>query len=295
MVGSSILRLLNKKKFNKVIYRTKKQLDLLDQKKTFLFLKSVKPDVVIIAAAKVGGIKANNSCKAEFIYQNLQIQNNLIHGSYISGVKKLIFLGSSCIYPRNSKQPIKENYLMTNSLEPTNEAYAIAKIAGLKMIESYNSQYNTNFLCLMPCNLYGPNDNYDLNTSHFLPALIRKIAEAKIKNKKKVLLWGDGSPLREIMHVDDLADACLFFLKKNLKQSFINIGSGEEYSIKKYAEIISKIFGYNGKIVFNNNGLNGTPRKKLDCTIAKQLNWHPKVSFRSSIMEICNQYIKSIT
>ena len=290
MVGSSLVRLFEKKGYTKILTRTKKQLDLLDQQKTYTFLKKQKPDTVIIAAARVGGIHANNEYRADFIYQNLQIQNNLIHGSYLAGVKKLIFLGSSCIYPRDCKQPIKEEYLLTGPLEQTNEPYAIAKIAGLKMIENYNRQYKTNYLCLMPCNLYGPNDNYDLNNSHFLPALIRKIHEAKISNKDKVELWGDGSPKRELMHVDDLANSCLYFLKKHTSNFLLNIGSGEEYSIKVFANKISKIIGYNGNIVFNKRFPNGTPRKVLDTSLTTNLGWKSKKLFDKEIQYIYDDF-----
>ena len=240
MVGSAILDLLKKKNFKNLITRTKEQLNLLDQTKTFKFLNKNKPEIVIIAAAKVGGIKANNTKRAEFIYENAQVQNNLIHGSYLAGIKKLIFLGSSCIYPRDCKQPIKEDYILNGKLEYTNEPYAIAKILGAKMIENYNAQYGTEYLCLMPCNLYGPNDNYDLDNSHFLPAMIRKLHEAKIQNKKTVIFWGNGKPKRELMHVDDLADACFHFLSKKTKHCLINIGSGEELTINQYANILKK-------------------------------------------------------
>src|SRR6056300_1213103 len=233
MVGSSLVRLFQKKGYTNLLTRTKKQLNLLDQSKTYAYLKKQKPDAVIIAAAKVGGIHANNEYRADFIYQNLQIQNNLIHGSYLAGVKKLIFLGSSCIYPRDCKQPIKEEYLLTGPLEQTNEPYAIAKIAGLKMIENYNRQYKTNYLCLMPCNLYGPRDNYDLNSSHFLPALIKKCMHAKKNNHSYVEIWGDGSAKRELLFVDDASEAILFFLKKKTSDSLINIGTGVDYSISE--------------------------------------------------------------
>ena len=290
MVGSSLVRLFQKKGYTNLLTRTKKQLNLLDQSKTYAYLNKQKPDAVIIAAARVGGIHANNEYRADFIYQNLQIQNNLIHGSYLAGVKKLIFLGSSCIYPRDCKQPIKEEYLLTGPLEQTNEPYAIAKIAGFKMIESYNRQYNTNYLCLMPCNLFGPNDSYDLNNSHFLPALIRKIHEAKISNKDKVELWGDGSPKRELMHVDDLANSCLYFLKNNTSNYLLNIGSGEEHSIKVFASKISKIIGYDGNIVFNKRFPNGTPRKVLDTSLANSLGWKSKILFDQEIQYIYNDF-----
>ena len=294
MVGSSLLRLFQKKRYTNLITRTKKQLDLLDQSKTYAFLTKQKPDAVIIAAARVGGIHANNEYRADFIYQNLQIQNNLIHGSYLTGVKKLIFLGSSCIYPRDCKQPIKEEYLLTGSLEQTNEPYAIAKIAGIKMIENYNLQYKTNYLSLMPCNLYGQNDNYNLNTSHFIPALIKKIHQSKAENKKFVTLWGDGKPKREIMHVDDLASAILFFLNKNIAQSYLNVGSGIEKTIKEYAKIIANILEYNGEIRFDNSMPNGTPRKLLDNSYANSYNWQSRVSLDLGLKKTIQEYLLSL-
>ena len=290
MVGSSLIRLFQKKGYTNLLTRTKKQLNLLDQSKTYAYLKKQKPDAVIIAAARVGGIHANNEYRADFIYQNLQIQNNLIHGSYLAGVKKLIFLGSSCIYPRNCKQPIKEEYLLTGPLEQTNEPYAIAKIAGLKMIENYNRQFNTKYLCLMPCNLFGPNDNYDLNNSHFLPAIIRKVYEAKESKVQKIILWGDGKAKRELMHVDDLSSACFFFLKKNTSDFLINVGSGEEFTIEEYAKKISKFFSTNLKITYNRHISNGTPRKLLDSSIAKSYGWKPKIEINCAIKKICNEY-----
>lgn len=285
MVGSSLVRLLHEKGYSNLLTKTKNQLNLLDQLKTYRFLQNQKPDVVIIAAARVGGIFANNEYGADFIFQNIQIQNNLIHGSYLAGINKLIFLGSSCIYPRDCKQPIKEKYMLTGSLEPTNEPYAIAKIAGLKMIENYNKQYRTKYLCLMPCNLYGPNDNYDLRSSHFLPAMIRKIHDAKINKKKIVYLWGDGSPKRELMHVDDLSEAVIHFLNKKCTESFINIGTGKEKTIKQYAKILSKIIQYEGKLNFKTNKLNGTPRKLLDLRIAKKYNWKSKINFNKGVKQ----------
>ena len=229
LVGSAILRLLKKRGYKNLLIIDKKHLDLRDQKKVIYFLKKKKPDFVFIAAGKVGGIYSNLKYKADFITDNLQIQTNLIHGAYLSGIKNLIFLGSSCIYPKNSKQPIKENYLLSGKLEQTNDAYAIAKIAGIKMCQSYNEQYKLNFKSLMPTNTFGPNDNYDKNNSHFFPALIRKVHQAKLTKKNFITLWGDGKPKREVIHVDDLADACLFFMKKKTKHSLINIGTGKEY------------------------------------------------------------------
>ena len=278
MVGSSILRYLKKKNYKNVITINKNKLDLLNQAKTEKFIKKIKPDFVIIAAAKVGGILANENFKADFIYQNLVIQTNIIHSSYIAGVKKLIFLGSSCIYPKYSKQPIKEESLLSGNLEPTNDAYAIAKIAGLKMCEAYNKQYNLNYICLMPTNLYGPNDNYHTQNSHFYPALISKIYNAKIKNKKKIIIWGNGKSKRELMYVDDLADACEFFLKKKTKDTLINIGSGNENTILGFANFIMRKMNVNLKIDFDKSKPNGTPRKILNTKLAKSYGWKSKIN-----------------
>ena len=278
MVGSSIVRYLKKKKYKNILTADKKDLDLLDQLNTQKFLMKKKPHFVIIAAAKVGGIMANNNYKAEFIYQNLQIQSNLIHSSYLAGVKKLIFLGSSCIYPKFSKQPIKEEYLLDGKLEKTNDAYAIAKIAGVKMCESYNQQYGLNYISLMPTNLYGPNDNYNLKNSHFYPALISKIYQAKIKKKNTIKIWGNGKAKREILFVDDLADACEYFLKKKVKHKIINIGSGQEKTILGYAKFIMKKMNVNLQVLYDKKKPNGTPRKILNFNLAKKYGWKPKFS-----------------
>ena len=276
MVGSSILRHFKKKGYKNILTKNKKELNLLDQKKTEEYLKKEKPNFVIIAAAKVGGIFANQTMKAEFIYENLMIQTNLINASYLAGVKKLIFLGSSCIYPKYAKQPIKESDLLSGKLEETNDAYAIAKIAGLKMCEAYNDQYKTNYVCLMPTNLYGPNDNYDLNNSHFFPALISKIHNAKIKKKKFIKIWGDGTPKRELLYVDDLARACEFFLKKNTSHTLINIGSGQEKTILDFCKFIMKKLKIDLNIKFDKSKPNGTPRKIIQCNLAKKYGWKPK-------------------
>ena len=252
-----------------------------------------KPKFVIIAAAKVGGIMANNKYKAEFIYQNLQIQTNLIHSSYLAGVKKLIFLGSSCIYPKFSKQPIKEEYLLDGKLEKTNDAYAIAKIAGIKMCESYNQQYGLNYISLMPTNLYGPNDNYDLQNSHFFPALISKIYEAKIKKRKKIKIWGNGKVKREIMFVDDLAIACEFFLKKEVKDTIINIGSGHEKTIIGFSKFIMKKMNINLQILFDKKKPNGTPRKIVNFNLAKKYGWKPKFSLSKGFDLTFSDYKKN--
>ncbi len=292
LIGSAILRKLKFEKYSNLLFRTKKQLDLTNQLDTYKFLKKNRPDAVIIAAAKVGGINANNTLKAEFIYENLAIQNNLIHGSYKAGVKNLIFLGSSCVYPKKCKQPIKEKYLLSGYLEKTNEPYAIAKIAGINLCSSYNYQYGLNYKCLMPCNSYGINDNYDPNSSHFLPALIRKIIQA-IKNKKDYIeIWGSGKPLREVIISDDVADACIFFLKKKTKESLINIGSGIEKSVNDYAKFIMKYLQLKLKIKNKNNSLDGTPRKLLDCSLAKKYGWKARVSLKDGIGFATNDFIE---
>ncbi len=292
MVGSAILRHFKKKNYKKIIIKNKNELNLLDQRKTHNFLKKIKPDFVIIAAARVGGIFANQTYKANFIYENLMIQSNLINASYLSGVKKLIFLGSSCIYPKHSKQPIKEEYLLSGKLEPTNDAYAIAKIAGLKMCESYNQQYKLNYICLMPTNMYGPNDNYDLKNSHFFPALIRKIYTSKIKKKKHIEIWGNGRAKREIMYVDDIANACEFFLKKNTKHTLINIGTGYEKTIKDFCYFIMKKINCNLKIRFDKKKPNGTPRKILNCKLANSYGWKPKFSLDKGFEITFQNFIK---
>ncbi len=285
LVGSAILRRLKNLGYKNLIYVEKSRLNLLDQKKVFNFLKRKKPDFIFIAAAKVGGILANNNFKADFIYQNLTIQNNLIHGAYLNKIKNLIFLGSSCVYPKFCKQPIKEKYLLRGELEKTNDAYALAKIAGIKMCESYNLQYNTNYRCIMPTNTFGPNDNYDTLNSHFFPALIKKINEIKIGKKNNLILWGDGSAKREVIYVDDLADACIYFMKKKTKESIINIGTGKDYSILNYVKIISKILIPNKKfkIKFDKSKPNGTPRKVLDVSLASRYGWKSKIKLKDAI------------
>ena len=294
MVGSSILRHFKKKGYKNLFFKDRKSLNLLDQRKTYIYLKKIRPDFVIIAAAKVGGILANQQLKAEFIYENIMIQANLIHSSYLVGVKKLIFLGSSCIYPKYSKQPIKEKYLMTGKLEKTNENYATAKIAGYQMCEAYNKQYKTNYLCLMPTNLYGPNDNYNLKTSHFFPALISKIHSAKKDKKKFITIWGDGSPKRELMYVDDLADACEYFLKKKTKHSLINIGSNQEKTILDYCKFILKKVDANLKVKFDKKKPNGTPRKKLNSSLATKYGWKSKFDLNEGFYLTYNDFLKKI-
>ena len=293
LVGSAIYRKLISKGFNKIIIKNRKELDLRDNARVIKFLKKNKPKYIIIAAARVGGIKANNDKSGEFIFENLSIQNNLIDGAYRIGVKKLIFLGSSCIYPKFSKQPIKEKYLLQSRLEETNEAYAIAKIAGVKLCEYYNKQYSTNFLSLMPCNTFGINDNYNLDSSHFLPALIKKIYLSKIKNKNFVELWGNGKTLRELIYVDDVADAVVHFLFKKTKHHLINIGTEKELTIENYAKIIMRILNLNLKIKYINKKLTGTPRKVLDCSIAKSYKWKSKIKIQDGLKITIKDFIKN--
>ena len=281
LVGSSILRVLKKKGYKNIFFKTSKELDLRDQKKTFSYLLKIKPEAVIICAAKVGGIKANNKFRAEFIYNNLAIQNNLIHGSFKAKVKNLIFLGSSCIYPKFAKQPLKEDYVLSGSLEYTNEPYAVAKIAGLKLCENYNLQYKTNYKCLMPSNLFGPCDNYNSDNSHFFPAIIKKLYSAKMKNNnKKITFWGTGQSKREMTYVDDLAEAIIFFLKKKTKATLINIGSGYEKTIKDYVKYVSKKMKIKNKIIFDNNKeMDGMRRKIVSSSVAKKYGFYCKYNF----------------
>lgn len=293
MVGTSILNHFRSKNYKNIILKNRKELDLTNTTKTIQYLKKSKPQYVIIAAAKVGGILANRNYKADFIYDNLMIQNNLIKGSYLAGVKKLIFLGSSCIYPKNCKQPIKENYLLTGKLEETNDAYAIAKIAGLKMCEAFNIQHNLEYICLMPSNLYGPNDNYDLKNSHFFPALIKKILDAKKRKKKFIKIWGDGSAKRELTYVDDLAIACEHFLKVKTKHTTINIGSGIELKIKDYCKFIMKKLNCNLKIKYDFKMPNGTPRKILNCDLAKKYGWKSKYDLDKGFELTINDFLKN--
>jgi GDP-L-fucose synthase len=292
LVGSAILRQLKKYGFKNIITINRSDLDLTNQQKVFTFLGKKKPKAVIIAAAKVGGILDNNKYRGEYIYENLSIQNNLIHGSFLNKVKSLIFLGSSCVYPKNCSQPIKEKYLLTKELEYTNEPYAIAKIAGIKLCESYNLQYGTNYKCLMPSNTYGPNDNYNLNSSHFFPALIKKVFETQINNKKDIILWGTGKAKRELIYVDDVADACIFFLKKYTKDSLINIGTGKDKTIKQYAEFIIKKLGLKIKINFDTKKPDGTARKLLDISIAKKYGWFPKISMSEGFDATYSDFLK---
>lgn len=283
MVGSSLVRKLKSGGFNNLILKSHSELDLINQKEVYNFFRNIKPDYVFLAAAKVGGIHANNTFRGQFLYENLTIQSNIIHAAYKNNVKKLLFLGSACIYPRNISEPIKEEYLLTDILEPTNEPYAIAKIAGIKLCENYYRQYGSNFISIMPNNLYGPNDNFDLETSHVLPALIRKFHESNKKNKRTVEIWGTGNPLREFLYVDDLADACIFLMNnldsKDLYDngiSHLNVGSGQEISIKNLAMLIKRIVGYKGDLSFNSDYPDGMPRKLLNTSRMDKLGWKPK-------------------
>lgn len=294
MVGSAILRFLNKKNYKKIYTIDKSKLDLINQKQTENYLKKIKPDCVIIAAARVGGILANKNFKANFIYENLMIQTNLIHSSYLAGVKKLIFLGSSCIYPKFAKQPISEDQLLKDELEETNDAYGIAKIAGVKMCEAYNNQYGLDYLCLMPTNLYGPNDNYNLLSSHFFPALIKKIHDAKMKKKKNLLLWGNGKAKREMMFVEDIADACEYFMRKKTRHSLINIGSGIENTIENYAKFIMNKLNLKLNIQKDLSKPNGTPRKILSTKLAKKYGWKSKINLDVGFNLTYKDFLKKI-
>jgi len=293
LVGGAILRQLKKKGYKKIITISKKKLDLRNQKKVFSFIKKIKPKIIINAAATVGGIAANNDFRADFIYNNISIQSNLIYSAFKNKVNNLIFLGSSCVYPRECKQPIKEEYLLSGYLEKTNESYAVAKISGIKMCESFNQQYKTNYLCIMPCNAFGPNDNYDLQTSHFFPALIRKIVDATRNKKKEIKLWGTGKVKRELIYVDDIANACIFFMNKKIKHSLINIGSEEENTINNFAKLIAKKLKSKIKIKFDNNKkMNGTPRKILDCSLARKYGWKKNISLDEGLDLTIQDFLK---
>jgi len=305
LVGSAIVKNLKEKGYTNLIYRSHNELDLMNQMAVEEFFKTEKPEYVILAAAKVGGIVANNTYRADFIYENLQIQNNVIHQSYVHGVIKLLFLGSTCIYPKNCPQPMREDYLLTSELEYTNEPYAIAKIAGIKMCESYNLQYGTNFISVMPTNLYGLNDNFDLETSHVLPALLRKIHEAKIENIPQVEIWGSGKPRREFMYSDDMADACVFLMKsrdfedtfsedeKEIRNTHINIGTGKDVSIKELAIIIKEIVGYKGELYFNTSRPDGTMVKLTDPSKLNALGWKHKVDLKNGVEKVYRWYLNS--
>lgn len=290
LAGSAIFRLLQKKGYTNLVYRNSQELDLRDQKAVADFFEKEKPDYVFLSAAKVGGIYANKEFPASFIYDNLCIQNNVIHQSYTNGVKKLLFLGSSCIYPKLSPQPIKEEYLLSGYLEPTNDAYAIAKIAGIKMCQSYHKQYGSNFISAMPTNLYGPGDNYDLKNSHVLPALIRKFHEAKLNDAPTVTVWGTGNPRREFLHSDDLAAACLFLMKYYNEPEIVNIGVGKDISIGEMAKMIQQIVGYKGEIIFDTSMPDGTFQKVLDVSKINTLGWQAQIGFEEGVRKTYEIY-----
>ncbi len=294
MVGSALVRRLQSEGYQNIVTRTSKELDLRDQVAVFEFLEKEKPEYVFLAAAKVGGIVANNTYRADFLYENLQIQNNVIHGSYLIKVKKLMFLGSSCIYPKLAPQPLKEDYLLTGLLEPTNEPYAIAKIAGIKMCEAYRDQYGCNFISVMPTNLYGPNDNYDLQNSHVLPAMIRKFHEAKEEGKPSVELWGTGKPMREFLHADDLAAACFYLMENYNDSTLVNIGTGVDVTIKELAETIQNTIGYEGEIVWNTDKPDGTPRKLMDVSKLHGLGWKHSIDLKEGIEKVYEDFKNNI-
>ena len=293
LVGSAILRALEKQGFTNLITKTSSELDLRDYQQTAGFFAQEKPEYVFLAAAKVGGIQANNTYRAEFLYDNMMIQNNVIHHAHTNDVKKLLFLGSSCIYPKMAPQPLKEDSLLTGTLEPTNEPYAIAKIAGIKMCDAYRSQYNSNFISAMPTNMYGPNDNYDLNNSHVLPALLRKFHEAKENGYPEVVVWGTGTPLREFLHSDDLAEACIFLMQNYDDFGHVNVGIGEDLSIKDLALLVKKIVGYEGNLVWDTSKPDGTPRKLMDVTKINDLGWKAKISLEDGIRDVYEKKFKN--
>jgi GDP-L-fucose synthase len=292
MVGSAIVRKLTSLGYTNLLTRTSAELDLRNQQQVSDFFEVEKPEYVFLAAAKVGGIVANNTYRADFLYENLAIQNNIIHGSYLNKVKKLMFLGSSCIYPKLAPQPLKESYLLSGYLEPTNEPYAIAKIAGIKMCEAYRAQYGCNFISVMPTNLYGTNDNYDLVNSHVLPAMIRKFHEAKEKDASEMTLWGTGSPMREFLHADDLAEACLFLMENYNESELVNIGTGEDVTIENLAALVKQIIGFQGKIVWDTAKPDGTPRKLMDVSKLHGLGWHHKIALEDGIKLAYQDFLK---
>ncbi len=293
MVGSALVRKLSEKGFQQLLWKNSAELDLRNQESVNAFFETEKPDHVFMAAAKVGGIMANNTLRAEFLYDNVMIQSNVIHAAYKTGVKKLMFLGSSCIYPKLAPQPLKEDYLLTGELEPSNEPYAIAKIAGIKMCEAYRNQYGCNFISVMPTNLYGPNDNYDLNNSHVLPALIRKFHEARMEDKPYVTVWGSGAPRREFLYADDLADACFFLMENYNEPGFLNIGTGEDIEIRELALLIKKITGYQGEVRQDLSKPDGTPRRLLDVTKLSAMGWKSKTGLEEGIRKVYSEFIKT--
>src|SRR3990167_119033 len=293
MVGSAIVRRLSKAGYTNILTKTRVELDLTEQVAVREFLQSEKPDYIFIAAARVGGVHANNTYRAEFIYENLMIQTNIIHTAWQTGIDKLLFLGSSCIYPRSCPQPILEEYLLSSELEQTNEPYAIAKIAGIKMCENYNRQYDTKYLSVMPTNLYGPNDNYDLNNSHVLPAFIRKAHEAKLRGDNKFVVWCSGKPMREFLYVDDMADGCVFLMEQNIESALYNIGSGIDVTIRELALTVMDVVGFQGEIIFDSSKPDGTPRKLLNVDKMRDLGWVAKTSLRDGIQAAYADYLNA--
>lgn len=295
MVGSALVRSLQTKGYTNLIMRTRAELDLLNQQAVSAFLQSERPDYIFMAAAKVGGINANNTYRADFIYENLAVEANIINEAYRAGVTRLCFLGSSCIYPRDCPQPIREDYLLTGPLEPTNEPYAIAKIAGIKLCENYNRQYGTRYVSVMPTNLYGPNDNYDLNNSHVLPALIRKAHEAKVRRDKELVVWGSGRPMREFLYVDDMADACVFLMERDIGDGIFNVGTGQDVTIRELAETVMSVVGFSGDIVFDASKPDGTPRKLLNVDRLRELGWTASTQLRDGIAQAYADFLEKST
>jgi GDP-L-fucose synthase len=294
MVGSAFIRELSKSDNYQIITAPRSELDLLDQRSVHCFLKDKQPDLIIVAAAKVGGILANNTQRAEFIYENLMIEANLIHGAHLANINRLLFLGSSCIYPRECLQPIREEYLLTGLLETTNEPYALAKIAGIKLCEAYSKQYGRKYFSVMPTNLYGPNDNYDISTSHVLPAFIRKVHEAKINNINEIVIWGSGKPKREFLYVDDLVDACLHLLSIDYHDAIVNVGTGVELTILELANLIMEVIGYEGNIVYDQSKPDGTPRKLLDVSRLINLGWKAQTTLRNGLILTYDDFKKNV-
>lgn len=293
MVGSAIVRRLRRAGYTNVVTRNRTELDLTNQAAVHAFMEAERPDYVYVAAAKVGGIQANNTCRADFIYQNLIIEANIIHGAHMAGVQRLMFLGSSCIYPKMAPQPLKEEYLLTGSLEPTNEPYAIAKIAGIKLCEAYKQQFGRDYTSVMPTNLYGPNDNYDLNNSHVLPALIRKAHEARLRGDATLTVWGTGSPRREFLYADDLADACVFLMEKPFDGALVNVGTGVDVSIKELAELVTDVVGFEGSLTFDESKPDGTPRKLMDVSLLSSLGWTASTGLREGIKLAYDDFLKA--
>ena len=294
MVGSALVRCLEAKGFRNLVVRTRDELDLTRQGDVEQFIQEERPDYIFLAAARVGGIHANNTFRADFIYENLVIETNIVHAAWLAGVKRLLFLGSSCIYPRDCAQPIKEDYLLTGPLEQTNEPYALAKIAGLKLCESYNRQYGTNYVSVMPTNLYGPNDNYNLLESHVLPALIRKAHEAKLRGDRQLTVWGTGTPRREFLYVDDMAEACVFLMEKGVQEGVFNVGTGCDVTIRELAETVIRVVGFEGFVSFDTSRPDGTPRKLLDVGKMRDLGWIAKTGLHDGITKAYKDFMQNV-